>query len=349
MLYVLAAQSHSLATAETLVEAHAYPAHQLWGLDAMRRHSDWAVRVVGGSQHRHNWPASRLRSADAGVRNHREFARRTPRNAPSVAYAARAQVTAGLALGRTFGVWRHPLVSIFHNPVSAAWPIAGAWSRGVDLALALSATTHESLLQLPGRITSNTRLVQWGPDLAFRGYVESGQDVIVSTGKDNRDLPTLLAALNRGSANARVYAPRNFVDDPRLSATTTLVRPPAGAEQSAYSTVLEDLCRASIVAIPVARLDRLTGLSEVNDALALSKPIIMTRTPHFDLDLEGIGCGLLVEPGDIDGWAAAISALSRDRERRVAMGRAGRAFAEEHWNYELFCQQVVSAVEDAAA
>ncbi len=59
-----------------------------------------------------------------------------------------------------------------------------------------------------------------------------------------------------------------------------------------------DTAAASIVAVPVRDPNRLTGLTEVADALALAKPVIATRSPYFPIDIEAIGCGIWVEPGD---------------------------------------------------
>jgi len=84
----------------------------------------------------------------------------------------------------------------------------------------------------------------------------------------------------------------------------------------------------------------------VVDALALAKPVIATRSPYFPFDIEAIGCGIWVEPGDADGWARAISKLVSDRGARAEMGTAGRRFAERHWNYERFCEGLLELMRD---
>ena len=118
-----------------------------------------------------------------------------------------------------------------------------------------------------------------------------------------------------------------------------------GAPQFAYEHVLGDTCKAAVIAIPLLDPMRLSGLTELNDALALGKPIVMTRTPYIDVDIEAIGCGRWVDPGDVAGWRHALSELWADEALRTEMGAAGRQFAERSWNSDLFGAGVVAAIE----
>ncbi len=104
--------------------------------------------------------------------------------------------------------------------------------------------------------------------------------------------------------------------------------------------VMADLRSAAVVAIPLASTDRLSGLTEVVDALACARPMILTRAPYFDFDIERIGCGWWVEPGDVRGWSERLTAAMADRDRLEEMGRAGRAWASEHLNERLFTEGV---------
>ena len=99
-----------------------------------------------------------------------------------------------------------------------------------------------------------------------------------------------------------------------------------GGPKFSYGHVLKDLVRASVVAIPLKNPGKISGLSELNDALALGKPVVVTRTLHLrDVDVEAIGCGVWVEPGDVSGWRTALARLHGDVALRASMGAAGRA------------------------
>jgi glycosyltransferase involved in cell wall biosynthesis len=111
--------------------------------------------------------------------------------------------------------------------------------------------------------------------------------------------------------------------------------------------VIDDMRDASVVAIPMAT-DRLLGLTELADALALGKPVVVTRSEFLDVDVEAIGCGRFVEPGDVEGWAAALSELMGDTDLRRRMGAAARDYAESSCNERMFGEIVVAALRDAA-
>jgi hypothetical protein len=66
----------------------------------------------------------------------------------------------------------------------------------------------------------------------------------------------------------------------------------------------------------------------------------MTRAPAFPFDLEREGFGLLVEPGDVAGWCAALRGVA-DPGLRRAMGERARRFAAGGWNYAGFCEALV--------
>jgi len=90
----------------------------------------------------------------------------------------------------------------------------------------------------------------------------------------------------------------------------------------------------------------LTGLTEAIDALALAKPIVVTRSRYFPFDVEAVGCGIWIEPHDVDGWARAFGRLLADPGMRAAMGAAGRRFAEHEWNYDTFCRGLSELIGD---
>ena len=111
-----------------------------------------------------------------------------------------------------------------------------------------------------------------------------------------------------------------------------------------YWQVLADTNAAAIIAIPLLKPNGCTGLTELSDALALGKPILMTRNPYIDADIEAIGCGRWIPVGDLGAWTTAISELMADPELRRSMGARGRALAEESWNYEMFGTALTTAV-----
>ena len=187
---------------------------------------------------------------------------------------------------------------------------------------------YEEVLRIPGRSASNTSVLPWGPDLRFPGYAKSEDGgFVVAVGKTGRDYSVLRLATQREKIPLRVHE----------------------GPQRPFVEVLPDLQHASVLAIPLQNPLAMNGLTELNDALALSKPVVMTRSPTaLDVDIEAIGCGIWVDVGDVDGWQRALSELMSDGELRDRMGRAGRRFAEQGWNQQCYGARVVEIINRAA-
>jgi glycosyltransferase involved in cell wall biosynthesis len=270
---------------------------------------------------------------------HQEWTIARRSGARMAAYAGEPHHVAGLSLARRAGVFRHPLVAVVHQEANG--PL-----RGVDVAVCLSRRVRDRL-HADGH--PDAVWAPWGPDLDLPAYTPTGATHVVSTGKSGRDLPTLLAALDGLGVPAKVYAlpplPTNVPPGVELVTTDRHEDHGGGdAPQFAFERVIEDVRSASVVAIPLLRTDRLTGLTELCDALALAKPVVMTRTPYVDVDLAAVGCGVWVEPGDVRGWRDALRDLASDPAAAAEMGANGRAYAEREWNAEAFGRVVAGVV-----
>lgn len=314
------------------------PGQHLWGADAL---ADAGYRVqyvespsrgaLGGLSR-----MARLALGDFGAEL---------RARGDIAYAADHHTFRGLGLLRQLGVGR-PLVQVVHHvPTDRLFPRAAV--VGPDICVTLTATVADALVAR-GRPRDRTKVLAWGPDLSFPGYQSKSEDFILACGKANRDNRTLLTALASVSFPSRVYR----YDDQGTAGTEHVDEVSLGPARSEplhlhYAQILSDLRRAAVIAIPLADPKRLSGLSELNDALALGKPVVMTRSPMIDVDIEAEGCGIWVAEGDVAGWVDALRTLAADPTRRAAMGSAGRAFAERSWNAEIFGQGVIEAVRQA--
>lgn len=82
------------------------------------------------------------------------------------------------------------------------------------------------------------------------------------------------------------------------------------------------------------------------EAWAHATPVVALDTPVMRAVVDHGGDGLLAPPGDAAGLGAAVAALVGDPERAAAMGRRGRAKAENHtWDRVAAC--FASAYEHA--
>jgi hypothetical protein len=221
-----------------------------------------------------------------------------------------------------------PIVAIVHPTAPSPEQLSTYKAVGrYREVLCHSKYVYEEVLRIPGRSASNTSLLPWGPDLLFPGYAkyEDG-GFVVAVGKTGRDYPVLRQATQREKIPLRVHE----------------------GPQRPYVELLPDLQHAAVIAIPLQDPSAMNGLTELNDALALSKPVVMTRSPtSLDVDIEAIGCGIWVDLGDVDGWRRALSQLMSDAALRDRMGEAGRKFAEQGWNQRSYGARVVEIVDRA--
>jgi hypothetical protein len=346
---VCALNNYPLAKMWALARAGAIPRQHTWGIDALAA-AGHAVELAPFHEPQEHHPLDRLSGRLRGAAGHLDqeaFAvGRMLRGADTV-YCADGTGLAGIALVRRL-LPRARLVSVVHHPIRNRIRLAAAARQ--DALLCLSPAVRAMLARDLPRRRPALLDAPWGPALDSPLYRSSSEQAgVVSAGKSNRDLRTLAAALARVDVTALVYDLEGRL--PGAPGGRIEVRRPGdvGADPDSpggflAATAIGDTARAAIVAIPIGDPNRLTGLTEAADALALGKPILATRTPYFPFDLEEVGCGLWLEPGDVDGWARALERLAGDAALRRQMGDAGRRFAERVWNYDAFCAALSEAL-----
>jgi glycosyltransferase involved in cell wall biosynthesis len=340
---ICALNNYPLRKMWELAERGSVPRQHLWGVDALAA-AGHAVAIAPFHEPVERDPLDIISARSRRLLGHLDQEAYAMRRmaAVDVLYCADQTGLAGLALARSL-LPAARLVSVVHHPVRTTVRRLAA-SRH-DLLVCLSeALAAELRRELPRRRADIVHL-PWGPDLRCPLYRPQGESHgVVSAGKSNRDLRTLTRALQISGAPGLVYDLGREVPAPP-NEHVRLIRPgdidgvdPDAPSQYLATRALEDIAAAAVVAVPIRDPGRLTGLTEVADAIALGKPVIASRSPYFPFDIEAIGCGIWVESEDPCGWARAIAELISDDGARLEMGSAGRRFAERHWNYERFCE-----------
>lgn len=346
MARICALNNYPLGKMRDLAQRGSIPRQHLWGVDALVAEGHAVDVAPFHEAHEANLLGRiSLRSRRVlGDLDQEAYALRRI-GSLDVLYCADQNGLAGLALARHLLPSRW-LVSVVHHPVRN--PLRRTACARHDVLVCLSEALASELRRALPRRRAQIVHLPWGPDLSCSLYRPQDERAgVVSAGKSNRDLRTLARALELSGAPAVVYDLENVLRSPPHP-DARLIGPgdaddvdPDAPRQYLAGRVLNDIAHASVVAVPVRDPNRLTGLTEVADALALGKPVIATRSPYFPFDIEAVGCGIWVELGDPRGWAKAITKLLSDPDMRAEMGAAGRRFAERHWNYERFCAGLV--------
>jgi glycosyltransferase involved in cell wall biosynthesis len=193
------------------------------------------------------------------------------------------------------------------------------------------------------RIAPKARVahVGWGVNLSFFPVLEYLPSWFLSCGRTHRDPTTLCAAAGMSNVPLRVIAPSvpaGLTWPPGVTLTT------GGKldDTVPYRELLHDYysrATASVIALQADPQEKTAvGFTNLIEAMAMSRPVIVTRTGALagELDVERAGCGLHVPPNDPHALAAALQSLAADVPLARAMGEAGRRLCESHYNIQRF-------------
>ncbi len=321
-----------------------YPGHHLWGTTHLSRHGI-AVEIVA-------YQTSRLlnkigRKLGLGDQLDQQLRVLFSRTDYDVVYSACQTSTFFLSLLRSLHLFHKPIVALIHHPLSHTFKDS-LFVNGHDKLLCLSATIMESFALEPG-VHKKMDLIEWGADLSFyqleasehtnvrTDFDANKASYIVSAGKTERDHDTLVKAFLSIDYPLKLYCSA----DTSPSMTELPAHIEVNASHSAYNAVsykelLAVYSNAFAIAIPLTKTNNLAGLTSLLDAMAVGKPVIMTRNQHIDLDIEKAGIGIWVEPGDVQGWQHAIAYLLANPEEASAMGDRARRLCEQKYNLDVF-------------
>lgn len=338
------------------------PAHHLFGVDELRR-VGWAVEIVPT-----NGGPAWLRAFERFLRWSRfpvpfgdlsmQWRAWSRSRHVDVIYAPCQTQTQAFSYLRACGFLRTPLVVVAHHPPCHGrlagfrrWCF-GLEARGVDRYPALSGRVAEEVRRLAGRPENDfAPVLAWGPDLDFYDrYAQPGVgEGVVATGRTGRDWISFGRGATRAGGAVEIFC---FANDVRPEFSTfganVRVHPHASEADLPYPKLLTTLAHARVVAVPLAVGPAVAGLTSVSDALGLGRPLLVTRHPLLDIDIEAEGIGRWVAPGDAEDWARALRWFDEHPDEAAAMGRRARVLAERRWNSRLFAAQLVALLRQSA-
>ncbi len=240
-----------------------------------------------------------------------------------------------------------PLVCLVHQRSGATFEVRGGPARlfaevmkGCDALPTLSTAVASEVAPLARRAGRSPALA-YGPDAGWYPEPRYPGEGVVAIGMAGRDFVTFGRAAVQTGYSTRIVCPTAMAD--RLPSFGDNVRVVFSRrdEWLPYRDVMTLGAAARVHALPLFGDGRLYGLNGLADALALGKPVIMTRTPEIDLDIEAEGIGRWVAPGDADGWREAIDFFAGHPREAVAMGERARALVDDGLHSEAFANAVI--------
>lgn len=234
------------------------------------------------------------------------------RRGPGIVWVCTQASAPTVLVLRRLGILKSKTVVLLHS-IRAPW-----WHRML-LRYADSIVTYSEHTRicaanyLKGNVPVHS--APWGPDLEFSAYKSVSETIpdldVVSVGKTHRDYSSLMQAIAVSNANAVI---RTGQLECTYVAGTEHILPSTWLSFEALTALIR---RAACIAIPVRTgrvVGGLVGLTELADAIALGRPVLMPRNPELPFDIEAAGVGYYIdataEPSryvQAIAWSAQIS------------------------------------------
>lgn len=255
---------------------------------------------------------------------------------------------------RALGLYRKPIV-IWHHTALRKSPnrlkeaISRFFYRGIDHMFLFSWKLIQDSIATHKVSTHKLELIHWGPDLAFYDHLlkelpAQPREGFISTGKENRDLKTMLEAFSQTEEDLEVFIAetcgnlnyKQIADSLTLTDNIHIHY----TEGVIPYELAKKVARKKAIVICCLDFPYTVGLTTLVEAYALGIPVICSKNPNFEIDIEKEGIGISVEYGDVEGWVKAIRYLHTHPQEAEQMGRNARKLGEERFNLTIFSKEI---------
>ncbi len=169
----------------------------------------------------------------------------------------------------------------------------------------------------------------------------------LATGKTYRDYATLVKAAKKVATEIRIIGPTTQKPEDLPSNVKwidTSSNPPDQAID--YPTLREWYAQCIAVCIPLSGdADDTCGYTNMLEAMAMRKPVMMTQSGCLHINPKTDGFGLQLKQRDAQGWTQAMHHLLKDHEKALGMGNRGREIVERDFTIERFNKDVLEFIE----
>lgn len=260
---------------------------------------------------------------------------------------------------RALHLYPHPIIAWHHQPITKAdnsfrEMMAQIFYKGLDHLFFFSDKLVEVSLKSTKAKEERMEVCPWGADLEhydqlMKEFPVEEHEGFVSTGKEKRDMPTLIRAFGATGQELNIYIAYNACGDNYVEILNDLY-PSANIHINFIRGLIpEELAqkvwKSKCVVICCQETNYTVGLTTLVEALALGLPVISTRNETFPFDIEKEGAGIVVPYYDSVAWEKAIRFIVNNPEEADKMGKKARELAERIYNLENCTKVVASAIK----
>ncbi len=322
-----------------LYEQGLYPSHHLYGTLELSKNHDIDIITPEHIKYRFlNWIGNLF---DIGFLD-QQIRAILLKNKYDIIYAPyAASNTKLLVILKLLGLFRKPIVILVHHPLFGH-PSTLKWKRSLVKTLI---EQYDSIIFCSKKMRADLSLAydfDWqytkkhffsshlGVDLHFyKKFVvkttEKDTKFIMSAGNTARDFNVLIRACEKLDVTVKIYcSPQSFPKSPI---------PPhiqIYSGEFPFQQICKDYNAALLILIPLSDSPYgMFGMTSLLDALAMGKPIIMTRNVNIDVDVGEENAGISLGKNSVEDWANSISKLLDDIPTLEKMSSNSARLAEK--------------------
>jgi len=214
----------------------------------------------------------------------------------------------------------------------------------------LALTPHVETWLRKEHPAARVRRVVWTADTAYYPPAIGKGEYFAATGVTQRDYAVLLAAARQVNFPFIILGPAELQEQAPANVTWRSRKP-----GEPHGTIVDDQLRqlyqgARAILIPLKPdPDDASGFTNLLEAIACGRPVVMTRTGALDLTPSALGIGYDVQPGDAPGWINALQKLANDAELTRRFSDRATELAGAYFNLPRFERDLVSYFKDLSA
>ena len=200
-----------------------------------------------------------------------------------------------------------------------------------------------------------SKFIPWCVDMdMFDGLEVNGENekpFFLANGKTGRDYHTFVKGCIGMDAEVRIIGPKQEKPDSlpeNVNWIETSEDPPDQAVN--YPTLKKWYSQCIGVCIPLSGdADDTCGYTNMLEAMAMKKPVLMTKSGSLHIDPETDNFGKNITPKDCIGWKNAMNEILLDQGLARKFGEEGRRLAKSHFTTERFNRDVLEFLMERLA
>lgn len=197
-------------------------------------------------------------------------------------------------------------------------------------------------------------VANWGATLDFfnkKMYKKQPtESFFCAAGGMNRDYNTLIQVFEKMTfAECHIWGKyRDWTKDKVIPSNVHFIyNDEKNTYVETYQKLRDDYYNCKAILLPIDYLNDVpNGATVLVEALAMGKPIIITKSETNYIDVEKEGCGLTVQPHDVNDWVRVLTYLMEHPEECKRMGEKSYLLAQSKYNDDVFTNTIYSQIRE---